>query len=304
MAESLAAGNSSVALPRAECPTLIRDATAAWLAFRATTRPNRNDQKPVLMARKLTEWADAKGFLFLKDITPERAMDFRASLPFRTEDSSSLKVHWSVVCGFFSWAAFTYKAESPIPTTKGGANPQFQIHYRQRKVAVADAQEITRVLRACSGKVYLFAALMRYSGMAVADAVRFGTGSRIQDANLLTGQRQKTEEHFRVRVPVSLAAKLKPGMFSEGASFYRVHLRHAFKVAKVSMTPHGFRHFRVSEWRAAGVSFEDISEFVGTSPLMLRQTYAHLTTQGEQRLDEVQRRADEHLTKGVRLRNV
>lgn len=300
--DSYASGSEPTPV-KIERAVTIKDATNAWIQFRAKTRPNRDDSKPDLMARKLVAWANKHRYLFLKDITPERVMKFRDSLPFRTEDSSSLKVHWSVISGFFGWSEFTYGIPSPMPSTKGGANPQFKIQFRQRKVKVAKAEDVDRVLGACSGKVYLCASLMRYSGMALADALQFGEGSRLQDKNLLTGQRRKTEEHFRVRIPAALAANLTPGMFSEGAVYYRKHLTTAIKTAKVSMTPHGFRHYRVSEWRAAGVSFEDIAEFVGTSPVMLRRTYSHLLTKGEQRLDEVQRRADAGLPSGY-LRDI
>lgn len=293
----LATGNKPAAMSKTKtAPVTVVEATAEWIAFRKQTRPGIDDSKPMLMAAKLNDWTAAHGIVFLKSLTPSLIMQFRSSLPFRTGDSSSLKVHWSVLCGFFGWAEFMYKIESPIPTTKGGANPQFQIRYKQRKVTPPTGEEVGKVLAACSGKVRIFALLMRHTGMALADAVQFGQGNGLQDGTLIKGNRRKTDEGFRVRIPAGLADSLTPGMFAEGAAFYRMHLCRAIKDAKVKMTPHGFRHFRVSEWRAAGVSFEDISEFVGTSPIELRRTYAHLTTKGEHRLDEVQRRADSSLT--------
>jgi hypothetical protein len=51
--------------------------------------------------------------------TPDQAIKFRMSLPFRTGDSSSLSVHWAVIGGFFNWAVgMGYIAANPIPDTR------------------------------------------------------------------------------------------------------------------------------------------------------------------------------------------
>ena len=57
------------------------------------------------------------------------------------------------------------------------------------------------------------------------------------------------------------------------------------------MTPHGFRHYRITEWLAAGVRVEDVADMVGTSPKEIRETYRHWIKEAEDRLDEVQRQA-------------
>lgn len=66
---------------------------------------------------------------------------------------------------------------------------------------------------------------------------------------------------------------------------------------RVKMTAHGFRHYRISEWCAAGVKPEDVADFVGTSPDEIRKTYRHWIKEAEDRLDEVQRH--EWLAKGL-----
>lgn len=57
------------------------------------------------------------------------------------------------------------------------------------------------------------------------------------------------------------------------------------------MTPHGFRHYRITELLAEGVRVEDVADIVGTSPKEIRKTYRHWIKEAEDRLDEVQRQA-------------
>ena len=106
--------------------------------------------------------------------------------------------------------------------------------------------------------------------------------------------RTKTNERYRVRIPQQLAEQLKalgspafPGTYRE----WRDRCYKVFKDAGVKMTPHGFRHFRISEWLSQGVRPEDVAAYVGTSPKEIRDTYHHWIKEYEDRLDEVQRQA-------------
>jgi integrase len=65
-------------------------------------------------------------------------------------------------------------------------------------------------------------------------------------------------------------------------------LRAAFKEAKGKMTAHGFRHFFITQTLATGVSVEDVSHMVGTSPNEIRKTYRHFVKEATDRLDDVQ----------------
>jgi hypothetical protein len=49
------------------------------------------------MGRKLTDWGGDNSVFLLTALTTDRVMKFRMSLPFRTGDSSSLAVHWSLI---------------------------------------------------------------------------------------------------------------------------------------------------------------------------------------------------------------
>jgi len=72
------------------------------------------------------------------------------------------------------------------------------------------------------------------------------------------------------------------------AGRHRHFLNQAFKKAKVEMTSHRFRHYFISTTLAAGVSVEDASAMVGTSPNEIRKTYRHWIKEATDRLDRVQ----------------
>ncbi len=54
------------------------------------------------MGQKLIDWCEKNEIQLVTATTTDRVMKFRMSLPFRTGDSSSLKVHWAVINGFFN----------------------------------------------------------------------------------------------------------------------------------------------------------------------------------------------------------
>jgi integrase len=141
--------------------------------------------------------------------------------------------------------------------------------------------------------------------MSEEDAKTFGLSKPerrpvLSDNTLIRGNRTKTGERYRVRISKSLAEQLQslgspafPGTYVK----WREDMYKLFRHAGVKMTPHGFRHYRISEWCAAGVKPEDVADFVGTSPDEIRKTYRHWIKEAEDRLDEVQRQ--EWLAQGL-----
>src|SRR5438046_2304240 len=77
----------------------VEAAVQEWLEFRSKNALT--NTKPKFMGQKLVDWCKKNGVLLLTAITPDQAIRFRMSLPFRTGDSSSLSVHWSVVRRLF-----------------------------------------------------------------------------------------------------------------------------------------------------------------------------------------------------------
>ena len=268
----------------------VEAAINEWLEFRE--KNGVTNTKPKLMGQKLIDWCEKNGILLLTAVTTDRVMKFRMSLPFRTGDSSSLKVHWAVINGFFNWAqGMGYIDTNPIPTSR--QNPQFAIRYDKKEVKPPTKKQIEKVLATATGRVKLLAQLMRETAMALVDAQKFDPAT-LEDGTLIRNNRHKTHERFRVRISSSLAKQLEvlgsaafPGKYRE----WRERLYKVFREAGVKMTPHGFHHFRISEWLAQGVSVADVSKWVGTSEKEIRRTYEHWIKEAEDRLDEVQKQA-------------
>lgn len=129
--------------------------------------------------------------------------------------------------------------------------------------------------------------------MALVDAQQFDP-ENLEDGTLIRGNRTKTNERFRVRISLGLKQQLEAlgtPAFPGELSMWRERVKKVFRLAGVKMTPHGFRHFRISEWLAQGISVADVSKMVGTSEKEIRKTYEHWIAEAEERLDEVQRQS-------------
>jgi integrase len=134
--------------------------------------------------------------------------------------------------------------------------------------------------------------------MSQEDAEKFGLSKPerrpVIQGKVIRGNRTKTNERFRVRISEALAKQLEalgeppfPGTYTQ----WRERVNKVIKDAGVETTPHGFRHFKITEWLSAGVHVDDVADMVGTSSIEIRKTYRHSIKEAEDRLDEVQREA-------------
>jgi integrase len=283
----------------------VQAALHEWYEFR--DQDGLDNTKAKLMGGKLVEWCEENNTLLLTALTTDKIMKWRLTLPFRSGDSSSLSVHWSVISGFFSWAAaMGYIEKSPIPNPK--VNRQFRIRYKKAEVKPPTKKQVEKILATATGQVRLLCQLMRETAMALVDAIKYGMSQEdaekfgmskperrpvIQD-KVIRGNRTKTNERYRVRISESLAKQLEalgepvfPGTYSQ----WRERVNKVINDAAVKTTPHGFRHFRITEWLSAGVHVDDVADMVGTSSKEIRETYRHWIKEAEDRLDEVQRQA-------------
>ena len=106
-----------------------------------------------------------KNILLLTVFTPDMAIKWRLTFPHRTGDSSSLSVHWSIISGFFTWAAgMGYIEKSPIPGPK--VNPQFRIRNKKTEVKPSTKKQVEKILNTATGQVRLLCQLMRETAMA------------------------------------------------------------------------------------------------------------------------------------------
>jgi integrase len=282
-----------VAAPKA---ITVTDAVAEWLKIREQGAIQNDKAKA--MSSRLVEWCGEHDITYVPEITTPLAMQFRMSLPFRSGDSSSLKVHWSVIGGFFRWCkGMGYVAQSPVPAAR--ENPQFRITFKKKEVVPPTQEEVVKVIDTATGKTKLLVQLMRWSGMAIGDAI-FREKNKLE-GNLIRGNRRKTDERFRVRVPQWLADSLPSFTddidWKSPVHYWEKQLRQVFKDAGVKMTPHHFRHFRITELLSSGVRVEDVALMVGTSPQEIRKTYQHWIRETEERLDEQQKQ--EFLSQGL-----
>jgi hypothetical protein len=92
----------------------VEAALREWYEFR--DQDGLDNTKAKLMGGKLVAWCEENNILLLTALTTDKVIKWRVTLPFRSGDSSSLSVHWSVISSFFSWVAgMGYIDKSPIP---------------------------------------------------------------------------------------------------------------------------------------------------------------------------------------------
>jgi hypothetical protein len=145
-----------------------------WYEFRDQNGLGNTKAKQI--GSKFVEWCEKK---ILTAFTPDKAIKWRLTLPHRTGDSSSLSVHWSIISGFFSWAAgMGYIEKSPIPDPK--VNPQFRIRYKKTEVKPSTKKQVEKILNTATGQVRLLCQLMRETAMALVDAIKYAMSQ--QDA--------------------------------------------------------------------------------------------------------------------------
>jgi integrase len=136
-------------------------------------------------------------------------------------------------------------------------------------------------------------------GMSQSDGRKYGVSRPerlpvLEDGTLIRGNRTKTNERYRIRISKSLAEQLValggpafPGTYVK----WREEVNKVIQQAGVKMTPHGSRHFRISELCSQGVHPDDVADMVGTSSKEIKKTYRHWIKEAEDRLDDVQRQA-------------
>jgi integrase len=283
----------------------VEAALKEWYEFR--DQDGLDNTKANLMGGKLVAWCEENNVLLLTALTTDKVIKWRLTLPFRSGDSSSLAVHWSVISSFFSWAAgMGYIEKSPIPNPK--VKPQFRIRFKKSEVKPPTRKQVEKILSTATGQVRLLCQLMRESAMALVDAQKYGMTEEdgkkfglskperrpLVEGTLIRGNRTKSNERYRVRVSESLAKQLEalgepafPGTYTQ----WRWRVNKVIEDAGVKTTPHGFRHFRITEWLSAGMRVDDVADMVGTSPKEIRKTYRHWIQEEEDRLDEAQREA-------------
>jgi hypothetical protein len=243
------------------------------------------------MGRKLIEWCERENIHLLSAITTDRVMRFQISLPFHTGDSDSLKVRWSVISGFFSWATGMGCIDrSPIPDTR--QHPQFKIVVKKAEVKPPTKTQVEKIVKSATGDTKLLVQLMRESAMALVDAQKYGMTEEyaekfglskpkrrpIVEGTLIRGNRTKTNERYRVRIGEQLADQLKTLGFPSFPGSYttwreRVNTAIADAGVDTTRTASGTTESQ-SGYRLACIP-AIVADYVGTSEPEVRKTYHH-----------------------------
>jgi integrase len=188
-------------------------------------------------------------------------------------------------------------------------------------VVAFSPDEIVRILEACGTNEYLrtFNLVMRYSGLAIVDAVQLSP-DRLEGSHLKL-HRTKTGVWVKVLLPPAIVERLVSLPIQSGGGWFwnrkgdhsdhqtatgnmRRMLRPIFKAAKVYQKdrdgnvildnagnpklghPHQWRHTFVNALIIAGVSFERIAELLGDKISTVQDTYSHFVIGRQPALDE------------------
>jgi integrase len=283
----------------------VEQALKDWITFR-----EKNGLAVVAhkrMSALLLAWTQQNKIAFMHQITTAGVISFRDSLPYKSNTSTSLRVRWGIISGFFGWCRGSKRiTENPIPNNN--EFPQFKIKVRKTEVVPPTGNDIAKAIAtidnvlvwdaARKNRVRLLMLLMRHTGMAIVDACTLSPEKL--KGNLIRSNRKKTGERFRVRIPEWLAEQLRalPNLFygrtpgdthtTKMHDHYGDDFRRVFRLAGVAMTSHKFRHFFITESLSHGTAVDDVSKMVGTSPREIRRTYWHWIKEDDDRMDQVQ----------------
>ena len=174
-------------------------------------------------------------------------------------------------------------------------------------VVAFTAEELNSIMTACQDeRLKTFVLVMRYSGLAIGDAVQLRP-DRL-DAGHLTLRRTKTGKAVRVLLPIVVCNRLHATSLLEGGYYFwnrkggnsdvqtatgnmRRSLRRVFRAAGVpNAHPHQFRHLFVREHLEQDVSIETIADLLGNSVKIIEKHYSNWVSSRQRKLDEAVQR--------------
>lgn len=123
-----------------------------------------------------------------------------------------------------------------------------------------------------AARVHALIQLMRFSGLAISDAVNFDRSKMAQAEGiwLITTARQKTGNHVCVPIPAAIAEEVlaAPAFNVHSVTVWHDFLQKLFQAAfgkDTTFTPHSLRDTAAVEWLAAGIPLEEVSKLLGHS---------------------------------------
>ena len=272
----------------------VERAVEEWIAERG--QDALNNTKAKYLSQKLLDWCHRNGIEYLGQIEKQALRVWRSTeWKYRNGDSSSLKVHWSVLCCFFRWCVEGDLLDAnPCPKRKG--------KIKQRRVIPLKENQIDALLAAVERmrrpgwteerrlKMRALILIMRWGGMALIDAVCLLRSELV--GQVVHSQRHKTKKAFSVPIPKWVADLLQllpnndPRYFfwhlsANGSQPKRITnifggwFHEVFKEAGITGHSHQLRHSFATHHLARKVRVERVAEWMGDSPAEVRHTYEH-----------------------------
>jgi integrase len=292
----------------------VKKAIDEWIAEREQDGI-RNNAKAKYLTAKLLSWCQRNGIEYLNQIKKQGLRVWRTKeWRYRTGDSNSLKVHWSILNTFFNWCVEGDLIESNIcPKRKGKIERKEVVPLNPQQM---DALETAVEKMRTPGwtderrlKMRVLILLMRWSGMAIHDAVHLE-----RDADAVTrligktvhGKRSKTKKKFSVTIPDSIVNLLqslphdhpryffwhKRGDGSELRSMVQMFggwYGDVFKMAGIKGHSHQVRHSFATYHLSRGASVERVAEWMGDSVAEVLRTYGHWIPERQEQSDQAMR---------------
>lgn len=267
------------------------------------SRKGKNRQNPTLskyrtLLGRLAAWAEKHGYVGMDELTFEVLVRFRDSWPYQSVNSTRnaitrLRKFWKFAVKM-KWAGENIAAELERPDEEPIERLPFSPDEEKRIYAAARSMKVNGQCPVKNREQETFCYLMRYSGMAIADA------SLLERAEVKGDEiryyREKLKKNVRrvfvvVPIPAWLVDRLKElplhqerYYFCHGSDYlkssvdvWRRRLNRIFKEAKVKdATSHRFRHTFATSLLEAGESLEDVSRWLGHASIKTTEKhYSH-----------------------------
>lgn len=242
----------------------------------------------------LVRYASEHNLVGLHELTPDHLANFRQQWKDRglskLKKSERLKMFFRYAhdCGWIGKNPAA-KLKAPKITVSG--------------VVAFSNDELAKIMQSCKDeRLKTFLLVLRYSGLAIADAVQL-TADRLEGDHLIL-RRTKTGKSVRILLPSVVVERLKalPALGGDYIFWNRMgahsdvqtatgnmrrSLRRVFKAAGIpSAHPHRFRHLFVREHLEQDVSIETIADLLGNSVKIIEKHYANWVASRQKKLDD------------------